>query len=101
MGLSEETINLLLSSCTKSSKLQYASSLRRWENYCSSKGLNPLVSNIKNVLEFITSLYQSNLGYSAINSSRSALSLILPSIDGFTVGTHPLVKRALKAVGKE
>jgi len=100
LGLSSETEKLLLSSCSQASKTQYDSYLRRWKVFCSSKNIEPMSSNIANVLDFFTSLYKSNLGYSAINTSRSALSLLLPPIDGFTIGTHPLVKRALKAIGK-
>ena len=91
---------MLISSCSGSSKAQYDSSLRRWNTFCLNRNINPFVNDIKIVLDFLTSLYNINLGYSAINTSRSALSLILAPIDGFTVGTHPLVVRLLRAVGR-
>jgi len=94
-------VKLLSSSCAQSSKTQYDSSLRRWEEFCVVKNVNPLSSDIRIILDFITHLYGLNLGYSAINTSRSALSLILPTIEGFTVGSHPLVRRAMKAVGRQ
>ena len=48
-------------------------------------------------MEFLTELYESGLGYSAINSARSALSTFI-LIEGFTAGNHPLVKRFTKGV---
>lgn len=41
------------------------------------------------------------MSYSTINTSRSALSLVLNNIEGYTVGEHPLVIRFLKAVGRQ
>lgn len=52
----------------------------------------------KLVLEFLTSLYNKGLGYSSINTARSALSAILWSDEGKTIGNFPIVKRFLKGV---
>jgi integrase len=57
--------------------------------------------SLSQVLSFLTHLYQSGLGYSSINSCRSALSIFLPKYDDCNLGSHPLVMRLLKAVGKE
>ena len=38
------------------------------------------------------------MGFSAINSARSALSAILPVIQGKSIGEHPLVTRLMKGV---
>jgi len=89
-----------MSSCAESSKAQYDSALRRWHKFCISKSVIPFVKDINLVLEYLTLLYNSNLGYSTINTNRSALSLIIGPIDGFNVGSHPLVVRLLKGVGR-
>jgi len=99
-GLSSDTVNVMMSSISSSSRGQYQSALNRWEVFCSTNNCSPFTSDIKIVLDFLTSLYKHQLGYSALNTTRSALSLILGPIDGFTVGTHPLVSRFLKAVGR-
>lgn len=56
------------------------------------------------MLEFLLHLYQGDghrgLGYSAINSARSALSTII-FLDGRPIGQHPLVVRFLRAVFNE
>ena len=54
-------------------------------------------SDIDSVLEFLTYLFTKGLGYSAVNSARSALSTFL-TINGKPVGTHPLVIRLLKGM---
>ena len=53
--------------------------------------------NIIKVLEFLHSLKMRNVGYSVINTARSALSTFI-TIDNHTVGMHPLVCRYLKGV---
>ena len=47
---------------------------------------------------FLLTLFNSGLSYSSLNTARSALSSILPSIDGIPVGQHPFVIRFLKGV---
>lgn len=43
-------------------------------------------------------LFNDGLSYSRLNTARSALSSILPLIDGIPFGKHPLVIRFLKGV---
>lgn len=43
-------------------------------------------------------LFNDGLSYSSLNTARSALSSILPLIDGIPFGKHPLVIRFLKGV---
>ena len=54
--------------------------------------------SINYVLTFLTNLFHDGLGYSAINTARSALSVLLPQIDSASVGNHRLVKRLLRGV---
>ena len=44
-------------------------------------------------MNFLAELFQSGVGYSAINTARSALSSILILPDNTTFGSHPLVSR--------
>lgn len=50
------------------------------------------------MLSFLTDLFEAGLGYSAINTARSALSSVILMSDKSTIGTHPLVVRFLKGV---
>ena len=54
-------------------------------------------ADLSTVLDFLLSLFQKGLGYSSINTARSALSTIL-FFEGKAVGEHPIVVRFLKGV---
>jgi len=45
--------------------------------------------------------HRRNLGYSAMNTARCALSAMLPSSKGATFGKHPLVIRLLKGIFRQ
>ena len=49
------------------------------------------------ILEFMTLLYH-RLGYSALNTAKSALSSFVTLTDGQAVGTHPLICRFMRGV---
>lgn len=50
------------------------------------------------MIEFLTELYNMGYSYETLNSARSALSTLCHSLDGFTVGSHPLVTRYMAGV---
>ena len=49
-------------------------------------------------MEFLISLFNSGLGYSALNTARSALSAVMKINDNINFGEHPLVCRFTKGV---
>ena len=66
--------------------------------FCKSQNINKFNTSIENGIDFLVSPYEKGLGYSAINTTRSALSSVLDFPGGHTFGTHPLVTRFLKGV---
>lgn len=66
--------------------------------YCNQRKIDPFQTNLEHVIEFFTSLFENGLGYSSINSARSALSALGLKFDTILVGQHPLVIRYLKGV---
>ena len=99
LGLSAEVIDIIMASWRPDSQKQYASYLKRWISFCNERKADVSNPAITDALEFLSSLYyQSNLGYSAINTARSALSIIFPVSDGCTFGTLPVVKRFMKGI---
>ena len=56
--------------------------------------MSPTVSNI---LDFLTSLFNKGLGYSALNTARSSLSTFI-LLDGKPAGEHPFVTRFMKGI---
>ena len=77
---------------------QYQTHFKKWKQYCLDNHIDPFNPSVENVIEFLTKLFDSGLGYSSINTARSALSSILPVYQGFKMGDHPLVSRFLKGV---
>ena len=95
LGLSPDTIDILMASWRKSTGKQYATHLSRWVTDCKNKQLDVTYATINNGLDFLTFLYKHRVGYSAINTARTALSLAITPADKTTFGEHPLVTRFL------
>ena len=53
--------------------------------------------SVTNILHFMTEQYNTGMGFSALNSVRSALSTFI-SVEGHPVGAHPLIRRFIKGV---
>lgn len=70
----------------------------KWAKFCHSRGLNPISAPVAQGINFLAELMTENIGYSSINTARSALSSVLTLNDCTTFGTHPLVKRFMKGV---
>ena len=54
--------------------------------------------SVPSVLDFLTLLFDQGHGYSVLNTARCALSQIIVWNDRYTIGSHPLVVKFLKAV---
>ena len=52
---------------------------------------------MENVLNFLGEVFDTGVGYSALNTARSAIATFL-WIDGKPAGEHPLVCRFMKGV---
>lgn len=90
--------DIVLASWRLGTAKQYSVYLKKWKVYCDKKNLDSFNPGIIPAIEFLGSLHKQGLGYSAINTARSALSSILPYENGITFGDHPLVCRTLKGI---
>ena len=45
--------------------------LRQWKNYCCQRGVDPLVTVVKNVLDFLHGMYKRGCRYRSICEARS------------------------------
>ena len=77
---------------------QYQTYLTKWLSYCSENADDVFRPGINQGVEFLVTLFRSGLGYSAVNTARSALSSIVTLNDGSKFGEHPLVCRCLKGI---
>ena len=72
--------------------------LRKWEQYCSTRKVDPISATVIDGVNFLNELYQKELSYSVINTARAALSAVIHPPGGCTFGHHPMVARFLKGV---
>lgn len=100
LNLPENVVNILSSSCSKSTWNHYESVIKKYYNFCQANLYVPFPVTINVILQFLTSLYESGLGYSSINLARSALSVMFGRVDNIVLGEHPLVSRFIKGVGR-
>ena len=99
-GLSQQAAELVLKSWRKSTRKQYNPYIKRWQLYCGERKIDPISAPLEVGVNYLAGLYNTGIGYSALNTARSALSsyVILP--DNLPFGTHPLVRRFIKGVLK-
>ena len=97
-NLSSLAKEIIMASWRPGTGKQYHSYLGRREKFCPQKAIIVQDASVENGIDFLASLYEDGLGYSAINTARSALSSVLTSPENVTFGNHPLVSRFLKGV---
>ena len=100
-GISQKAAKVFLQSWRESTHKQYSVYLRKWLLFCSSRGFDPYKATPAQALDFMTDLSEQGLGYSAMNTVRSALSQVLHSPTGVPLGELPTVKQFLKGVFQE
>ena len=80
-------------------KTQYDSYIKQYSVFCIGRGKDPTRSNLSLGLDFLYSLHEKGLSYSAINSARSALSSYMSvGSKNLDFGTHRLVIRFMKGI---
>lgn len=66
--------------------------------FCDKRKINSVCPTLNQVLEFLNSLFESGLSYSAINSARSALSAYGINFNHVPVGSNAIIIRFMKGV---
>ena len=97
-GFSQKATSIIVQSWRKGTTKQYSSYIKRWITYCHQKQIDPVFATVPQALDFLVELFESGVGYSGINTARSALSSVLKAADGITFGAQESVKRFLKGV---
>ena len=94
-GFLQQAVGIIMDSWRPSTQKQYKAYLVKWTKFCDSRNINPLLPNAMNVVEFITELYHTGLGYSALNTAKSAVcNLQLTE----SLGQNPLIGRVMKGI---
>lgn len=97
-GVSAAAQEVIMASWWQGTLKQYNTFLAKWELFCRNNKISPSQAITEDGIEFVTSLFNSGLGYSALNTARSALSAVMKINDIISFGEHPLVCRFIKSV---
>ena len=100
-GISDSATRLIMASWRKGTKKQYGTYIKKWTNFCCHRQIDHIQPTIAEVLDFLTTLFEQGLTYSAINTARSALSSYIVLENGQSADQHPLVSRLMKGIFQE
>ena len=97
-GIPEKASNVIIASWRNSTKKQYGSYLKKWLYFCSERQISNTYPSVSEIVNFLTYLFDSGLGYSAINTSRSALSAYFDIVSEKSLTSNVLVKIFIKGI---
>ena len=72
--------------------------MRRWLDFYNRRQLNPHQSTVSQVLDFLHTLYELGLNYSAIGTHRGAIGAVVEIPEIPQLGEHWLVFRFMKGI---
>ena len=97
-GLSKEASEIIGKSWRSGTAKQYRTYLQKWDLFCNRRNIDPLNPPIQEGINFLAELFATGIGYSCLNTARSALSSIITLPGGQSFGHHSLVTGFLKGV---
>lgn len=68
---------------------------------CEQQQVNPFNPSLTHVLNFLTTLHKKGLGYSAINTAKSAISSVVYIVSGIQIGVQMVVKQFMRGIYNE
>ena len=98
--VSSKATNIILQSWLTGTQKQYAPYIKKWHEFCSKWEVNSYNPPLNTALDFLVSLHEQGLSYTAVNTARSALSAIILPTDNVNIGSHPIVSRFMKGIFK-
>ena len=99
-GISSQATDIIIQSWTSGTRKQYQPYIKKWLEFCHGRENNPYDLPIATVLDFVVSLHEKGLGYSTLNTYRSAISAIVLPHNDVTIGSNPIISRFMKGIFK-
>jgi site-specific recombinase XerD len=96
--ISDKASAIIMQAWKHATQKQYAVYIRRWTQFCTKEKVDCIRPHVSVVLEFLTSLFEQGLGYSALNTARSALSQFVVWKNNVMMGAHPWVIKFMRGV---
>ena len=81
-----------------STKRQYWSYVQKWLHFCVEKHVNPMSPSVSVVLDYLASLFHASIGYSGLNTARSALSSFVAIKGHCQIGKHNFVNIFMRGI---
>ena len=97
-GISKDAASIILSSWTPSTQKQYGAYVSKWLLFCSERQFPTFQPAVMDLIEFLTLLHTSGIGYSAINTAKSAVSSFVYLLSNVQLGQHILVHQFMKGI---
>ena len=73
---------------------------RNGQFFGDQREINPFDPSVRSVLDFLTELHEKGLAYTALNTTRIAISVFTIPKDTSSIGSHPIDTRFMKGVHK-
>ena len=99
-GICSEASKLILAAWQPGTNAIYNSAWEKWHRWCVTRESDSFRPALADITSFLSDCFNEGLEYRTLNTYRSALSGVLPQIDGFPVGQHPLVVQVVKGRSK-
>lgn len=97
-GLSTVATDIILQSWRKSTGQLYGTYFGKWMLFSETEQVNPFDPPTETVLAFLSSLYEKNIGYSAINTAKSAISSICSVVSNRDIGNEKIITRFMRGI---
>ena len=97
-SLSRDALEILSASWRVGTEKRYNSHVERFVKFCRERYTDPIQATTEMGIEFLTEYFKTGVGYSSVNSARSALPSIIKPACNAPFGKSPLVCRLLKGV---
>ena len=98
-ALSSTARSLLQRKLSNGSKKTYSGPWKRWCCWCSQQSLDPISAPVEAVANYLAE-EQIRVGYSALNTTRSAISAYHNKCNGVPIGQHELIKDIMESALK-
>ncbi|XP_071127737.1 uncharacterized protein [Mytilus edulis] len=97
-GVSAEAADIIINSWRDSTKKQYGTYIKKWLLFCDKEKTDRFDPSVNSVLKFLLELHLNGLGYSAVNTAKSAVSSFVYLITNVQIGKHFHVKQFMKGI---
>lgn len=100
MDVSDSTLEILQASKANGPWKQYIAVFNNWTEFCKLRSWPFSETNIPHCLEYLTYLFKLGRSYSSINTARSCLSSLLPTVGGSQLGQNKLILDFMNGVSR-